>query len=113
MSTTKVTLMLSCDTHTHTHTHTRTDYATWTTNRRRGAMLAVYATGVVIYLLYGIRHSVAAKSLQHVPDEQRILLPDDDHVTELSDDVTSGSGLRLTGNSLRDVNAMTATPLRL
>lgn len=73
-------------------------------------------TGVVIYLLYGIRHSVAAKSLQHVPDEQRILLPpDDDHVTqELSDDVTSASDRRLTGNSSRGaVNARTATPLRL
>jgi len=66
------------------------------------------SAGVVIYLLYGIRHSVAAKSLQHVPEEQRILLPDDDHVTELSDDVTSGSVRRPTGNSLRgDENGLT------
>jgi len=57
-------------------------------------------TGIIVYLLYGIRHSVAAKSLQHVPDEQRILLPDDDHVTQLlSDDVVSVSGRRQTGNS--------------
>jgi len=71
----------------------------------------VHATaGVAVYLLYGIRHSVAAKSLQHVPDEQRILLPDDDNVTQSSDDVTSGSGRRLKqlGNSpRRDANART------
>jgi len=52
--------------------------------------------GVVVYLSYGMRHSVEARSslqAQHVPDEQQILLPlddDDDHVTRLPDDVTSG-----------------------
>jgi len=72
----------------------------------------------MVYLAYGIRHSVAGKtsSLQHVPDEQRILLPDDDdHVTDdhvVSRDVTSSAEPRLTATrnlQQRDVNARSTT----
>ena len=68
-----------------------------------------------MYLTYGIRHSVAGRmtSLQQVPDEQRILLPDDDdHVT--SRDVTSAAQRRPVGTGLQgDANARPSTALRL